>query len=784
MGYVYGHFTDDGTEFLITRPDTPRPWLNHLSNQVYGVCLSQLGYGYSYYRAEIALRVTAMTVDTYVPVDPPTGRFIYLHDRDTKRAWPATPLANSEFGKYRDYVCREGLGEWQLEASRNGIRTTFHVFVPSCESQDQTDDPVELWQVTFENRSSRKRRLRFFPFLEWYLSSHPATYTDVFAFNRARFHARTGSIIARMTNPESCIMYASFITGDYRVAGYDAAKTAFFGREGNLLSPEVARLGRCRNSSASAERMVGVIAGDIVLRPGEEKTVHVLAGVADDPRTVARLKRKYLARGARERELKRLRSEWQRIRQTLRVETPSRPFDLAANIWLKYQLSHTAKWTRGLDRGYRDILQDSMGVAPFWPDYTRKRLLQTLAYQYRDGTAMRQWSEIGGPHDLRKHRDSPSWIIWCVEQYLLQTGDFDILKEEAPFFDGGKGSVYEHTLRGVRDLLKERGAHGMCLIGDGDWNDALNEIGKRGRGESVWLSCAAVAAARKVADLARHLGDAKVVREMTRKAAALSRQINKVAWYKGHYTYAFDDDGRRIGCPDNPDGRLHLNVQTWAIFARIADEKQRRRLFQLIDGRLATPYGPALIHPAYRKYQDYVGRISGMVPGMFENGAIYSHGVSMAVRANCHGGRGTKAFETFMKGQPINPEHDRDRVTVEPFASTNFYMGPGSPERFGAALYSWHTGSTSWYFLLAHQFLLGLRPEYEGVRIDPCTPARWREAQAWATIRGARYHLTVKNPRHRERGVDALTVDGKTVSGTLIPFGKPGETYEIVAELG
>jgi len=169
---------------------------------------------------------------------------------------------------------------------------------------------------------------------------------------------------------------------------------------------------------------------------------------------------------------------------------------------------------------------------------------------------------------------------------------------------------------------------------------------------------------------------------------------------------------------------------------------------------------------------------------MFENGAVYSHGVSMAVRANCHGGRGTRAFETFMKGQPINPEHDRDRVTVEPFASTNFYMGPGSPERFGAALYSWHTGSTSWYFLLAHQFLLGLRPEYEGLRIAPCIPARWEQAQAWATIRGARYHLTVKNPRRRERGLDTLTADGRTVSGTLIPFGKRGETYEIVAELG
>jgi len=220
MGYVYGQFSDDGTEFLIARPDTPRPWLNHLSNEVYGVCLSQLGYGYSYYRAEIALRVTAMTVDTYVPVDPASGRFIYLRDRDTGEAWPATPLANSEFEKYGDYVCRVGLGEWQLQASRHGILTTIHVFVP------QTEDPVEVWEVTFENLSAKARRaprrLAFFPYLEWYLSSHPATYTDVFAFNRADFDANTGSIIACMTNPESCVQYGGFLTGDYRAVGHDA----------------------------------------------------------------------------------------------------------------------------------------------------------------------------------------------------------------------------------------------------------------------------------------------------------------------------------------------------------------------------------------------------------------------------------------------------------------------------------------------------------------------------------------------------------------------------------
>jgi len=778
MDYTYGRFIDDGTAFLITRPDTPRPWLNHLSNELYGVCLSQLGYGYSYYRAEIALRVTAMTVDTYVPVDPPTGRFIYLHDLDSKEAWPATPLANSEFDKYDDYLCRDGLGEWQLGALRNGVHTTFHVFVP------QTDDPVELWQLTFENRSRGARRLRFFPQVEWYLSSHPATYTDVFAFNRARYDEKSGSIIATMTNPESCIMYGSFMTGDYRPTGHDAGKTAFFGREGNLLSPEVPRLGRCRNSGAVAERMVGVVSGDLVLRPGEAKSVRLLLGVAENPRTVARLKRKYLAEGARERELEKLRARWRTILNVQCVKTPERAFNMAANTWLKYQLTHTAKWTRGLDRGYRDILQDSMGVAPFWPEYTRRRLLQTLAFQFSNGMAMRQWSEIGGPHDLRMHRDSPSWVIWCLEQYLLQTGDFGLLQEDVPFFDGGSATVYEHTLRSVRILYQERGTHGLCLIGDGDWNDALNEIGKKGRGESVWLSCSAVVAARKVAELARHLGDTKVAREMTRKADALVKQINKVAWYKGQYTYAFDDDGSRIGCPDNPDGKLHLNVQTWAIFGGIADGEKRKRLFQLIDRRLDTPFGPVLIHPPYRKYQSYVGRISGMVPGMFENGAVYSHGVSMKVRADCHAGRGDKAFESFMKAQPINPEHDRDRVLVEPFASTNFFLGPGSKERFGAALYSWHSGSTSWFFLEAHQYILGLRPEYEGLRIDPCIPSQWKEAEAWATVRGARYHLVVQNPQGRQRGVAELTVDGESVAGTLIPYRKAGATCEIVARLG
>lgn len=777
--YRYGYFTADGRAFRITRPDTPRPWLNYLSNEKYGLCLSQLGYGYSFYMAEMAVRVTHTDIHAYVPTHPRTGRFVYLRDLDTGESRPLWPLTDTAAALWSDYSCTHGLGWSEISAVRDGLAASVLWTVPVEEN-----DPVELWRVRVTNRGKKTRRTAFFPFVEWCLSCPPSTYTDLFAYNRAFYDRKCGGVRAVMSNPEACIKYGAFMTGDFKPKGWDCRRDEFLGRNSTLEDPKAVREGGCTNSDGLSEYLVGVLQHDVTLKPGATVEFHVLVGVSSDAATVNKYKKKYLRAGAPDKTLRAVEQWYGRALEQGTVETPEAPFNRAVNTWLKYQLFHTARWTRGLDRGYRDILQDCMGVAGFYPAYVRRRLLETLRFQYRDGTAMRQWAEISDLHDLRRHRDSPSWIIWTLEQYLLHTGDFGILKERVPYYDGGEASVYEHTLNGVRTLFSERGAHGMCLIGDGDWNDALNEIGKEGRGESVWLTCAAVCAAQKCRRLAVFLEDDEVAAEFDARIEELQRTINAVAWNGEWYTYAFSDDGSPVGVPEEREGRVHLNAQVWAVATDTAPPDWKKKIFKLIDEKLETKYGPVLIHPAYTKYNPKIGRISGMVPGMFENGAVYNHGVAMTVWADCHERRGERAFARWWKAQPSNPTHDRDRFSVEPFAATNFVMGPACKSRFGAALYSWHSGSTAWFYFLAVQHIVGLRPEYDGLRIDPCVPRAWKKFGGRITFRNATYVVEVENPKGLEFGVTSLKVDGKPVRGDKLPLFHDGRTHHIKAFMG
>jgi cellobiose phosphorylase len=777
--YVYGDFALDGRTFQITRTDTPRPWLNYPSNEAYGVCLSQLGYGYSFYMAEMGVRVTHTDIHAYVPTHPRTGRFIFVRNHAEKTGRPLWPMTDAEAKYYSGYVCNQGLGWTEIKAERDGIKAEVHWTVPTTEN-----DPVEIWRVRLTNTGKKPMRLSVFPFVEWCLSCPPFTYTDLFAYNRAFYDKGCKAIRAVMSNPEACLRYSAFMTADYEPVGWDCQRDEFLGRNAVLTNPAAADRGKCANSDGMCEYLVGVLQNDLNLKPGGSTEFHLLLGVADDAETVNRFRKKYLAPEAPAKVNRAVQKWYDGILGTALVHTPEPQFDLLSNVWLKYQLLHTARWTRGLDRGYRDILQDCMGVAGYWPEYVRKRLLQTLRFQYRDGTAMRQWSEISSAHDFRRHRDSPSWIIWTLEQYLLHTGDFDFLKERVPYFDGGEASVYEHALNGVRVLFAERGAHGMCLIGDGDWNDALNEIGKGGKGESVWLTCAAVCAAQKCKRLATFLGDDEVIQEFDARIEELQRQINDQAWLDGQYVYAFADDGTPVGAPHEKEGRIHLNVQTWAIFTDTASPERKKALFNLIDETMETEYGPVLIHPAYTQYNPRIGRITGMVPGMFENGAVYNHGVAMMAMADCREHRGEKAFARWWKAQPMNPTHDRDRFSVEPYAATNFVMGPSNKQRFGSALYSWHSGSTAWFYLLAHQYIVGIRPEYDGLRIDPCVPRRWKKFGGRLTFRKATYEIEIENPKGLEFGVTMLTVDGKTIRGNKLPLFGDGNVHSVKALMG
>jgi len=755
----YGRFSKDLREYEITTLETPRPWMNHISNERYGVIVSQSGMGFSFWRAIHAFKLTFAIDDGYVPRFPVTGRVVYSRDRDSGRVW----AVNAQHGEkgVRDFSCRHGVGYSVFSSSREGVAGSLRIFVPPGE------DPVELWTVTLENRTKRKRRISLFPYVEWFISSYPGTFCDPYVHAEASIHRDLNALLAINTNPENLHLYGGFMASARRPAGYETSKDAFLGRYGGLVYPEAVKRGRLRNTEANAEKLVGALRVDVTVPAGGSARADFVLGVAFKKAEVRRYVRRYAGEKRCEKSFDALRRFWERRFSVVSVKTPDADIDRQTNIWGKQQVTTTQRWTRGLDRGYRDILQDARGFLPLDPAIVRHYLVETLKYQYADGTAMRQWSEIGGPHDLRNYKDSPSWIADTLVGYVKETGDRAILDEKVPYYDRGRATVYEHALAAVETLWRERGRHGLCLMGHGDWNDALNEIGKAGRGESVWLSCAFVRAMMWTLELSELLGDGRAARRLAKRIREMRRLINKSAWDGKWYVYAFNDAGEPVGSRTNPQGKCHLNVQSWAVIADVARGRRLAATLRAID-RMDSDCGPVLIKPAYSRYDPGVGRITAMNPGTFENGSVYTHGGCFKIAADLRAGRPEKAVETIGKLLPSNPKNPSEKSTLEPYGTTNFYCGPENPT-FGRALYSFFTAAPAWLHRLVTEDLVGVAPDFEGLRIRPCVPKDWRRFSMTRRFRGAEYEIEFRNPRGVRSGVSELRLDGEPLRGTLVP---------------
>lgn len=777
----YGEFTEDGSAFVITRFDTPRPWINVLYNDDYGVYLSQNGFGYSFYRDSDGVHVTYLDMVGYVPTDPQTGKFVYLRDEETGDSWPNVPMHDAP--DYSGYRCEHAQGYTRITARRNGIETEFLLFVPR-------EDPVEIWQVTLRNRSRRPRRIKAFPYQQWLLTA-PSGITDTLTYTRANYDAELQAVVARMTNPTSPFMYDAFMTADFEPEDWDARYDAFVGTYGRLERPVAVAAGAGTCSAASGERMVGALSRTFELEPGGEATFRVLTGVVEAPDGVSRcrdrvpaFKATYLTPDGARAALDAVRSLWEGVRATLTCNTPDRTVDLMANSWVKWQNRLTTRHGRGAYRGFRDILQDTMGITPLEPECTRHWLLETLRRQYRNGLCVRGWNPVSGRIDGRLHRDSPAWTPLTLSAYVRETGDTDLLDVSVPYLDEGEGSVFEHALAGMRRLHEERAPNGLCLIGEGDWNDSLDEVAPEGNGQSVWLTIAAVYAMNTLAEIARHADRDTEADRLEGWADELTEAVNEHGWDGGWYLYAITDDGDPVGSHKSAEGQVHLNVQTWAIFSGVATGERLDALLDLIDNELDTEFGPVLIRPAYTGYRRGIGKVSGKNPGQAENGPIYSHGVAFKMLADCHLGRGEEAVESYLKACPAGPDKDPDRFLGEPFAAGRYIIGPADPHRFGASPYSGNTAWPAWTFFLLYERILGVRPWYDGLRIDPCIPASWPEYEVVRPFRGATCRVEVRNPDGVQTGVKEIEVDGEPLDGNVVPVFADGEEHRVRVVMG
>ena len=787
----YSRFDDvrDKDGFLVDsalvlhRSDTPRPWLHLMCSNhdretgIAGSFWDGTGLGFLCYDSVLAGPVTSHKDTSYVPTAPRSSdvrQFFLREEVDGKpaRIWDMLPQAGRETEKYAGYSCRYGAGWVTIESARNQIRSQLRAFVP-------VDDPCEVWTITLTNLSAQARKIQLFTRVNWGLESHPAYYFDPRCTSLGDHLKDLRAIVALNRHRANALPRTGFMMSSAAFQGFDLSGEEFTGGGHFRPFPRTVVEGKCRNSMGLQPYLglVGALQFDLALPARGSRTLHIIVGrteqeAEDYRRHLAEVRAKFLSGRGVEREFARLEQSWRRMLDRVCLQSPDAEVDRTYNVWLKYQQHNTARFTRALDQiGYRDVLQDMMGMCSFNPEYVRTHLPTVLNYQLADGRAIRQFfrhANTNAPNDERMYADSPVWIADTLVTYLEETGDLDLLNEQVGFYDlathrqdnSVKKSVYEHAMLALEGLFRNRGQRGLCLIGHGDWNDAMDGLSKRGRGVSTWVSVALVFASQRMLKLAQHLKDQRAVALLNEIITTMTAAVNENAWDGDHYVFGFNDDGIAIGSQTSEEGRIHTVTNTWTLFTGVAAAAGREEQVLKALKRVWTPIGLATVDIPYTmKSRELAGRIADMVPGQFENGAVYTHGHSFMLYALAALGRGDELYSELKLSLPDNTFPDI--ATGAPHQQSNFAVGPSHPN-FGMNLYSNFTGSANWY-LKTMDRMVGVLPDFDGLRIVPAAPAAWKEYRLRKQFRGREFHFHFRHESGRS-AVWAVMVNGESLA--------------------
>ncbi len=756
MEHPYGHFNESGDEFIVTNPATPRAFDNMLWNELIFSNVQQTGVGYCDYQIDGTEGIQLMTgvgricdFDVFGR-DHLMSRLIYIRDNETGKFWNVgwEPVC----ADYTSYSCRHGLGYTLIESVTNQVKSTLRIFIPAGK------DPLELWTLTLSDVSSRKRDLSVFVYnqiqfkFKWGFDS----YGDMF-YRSSNWNKDLNAIVASKhpyRRPHNHL--TAFLTADAPIVSFDGVRDAFVGAYNTLQNPRAVAEGKCSNTPGSSDATIMAAQFDVKLEG--ETVINFILGATDDEGKIEAIKKNTF--GQIESRFARLRTEKQKLIQHNHVRTPDEHFNRMVNIWLKQGASFGAAWCRWGWMGYRDIVQHGLGVSALDPARTREILVEAFRHQFQSGFALRGWNPI----DEKSYSDSALWLIFTLTAYLKETGDMAFLDERIPFHDQDEASVMGHIEAALDSLESNKGAHGLCLIKFGDWNDSLTAVGRLGRGESVFLSQLYAEALKEMSDLAGFQGDDIRKNDFETRRANMLKAIND-AWDGGWYTRCFDDSGKPIGSKENDQAQIFLESQAWALICGAADTERAARLLESCDERLGTSLGYRLLAPTFCRIDDNVGRISSMEPGICENGTVYSHLNVWMMLGLLRYGMADRALELWRTNITGYVEDEGDlRRRVPPYMMANCYYGPDHRNNAFQMEFTWITGSLAWLNVVPVRDMLGVKADYGGLIIEPCLPTEWNRVAVTREFRGGTYEITIS--QSDEKGI---WLDGTKFTGIVLP---------------
>jgi cellobiose phosphorylase len=793
----YGYFDDAAGEYVITNPRTPVKWINYIGTLAFGGFVDQTGGALLCKGDPSYNRITRYIAQ--MPSSDFKGETLYLRiaQKDGYRIF--SPFFVPTLDKYDKYECRVGLGVTRIVSEMYGVRTEIVIFVPP-------DDGVEIRSITITNISDEVMNIDVVPVVEY---SH---FDALKQFTNADWVPQTmqSDCVDAGNGMKILLQYAfmkrdtalNYFTSNVPVSSFETARPLFLGDneygswahplslEKKELSDYEARRGD--NIAAFMHHFVNVAQGasvNLITQLGQEESVAVIKEKTARYRSPAEV----------DRALSELESFWKEYLGKLHFDTPDADMNRMLNVYNPRQCFMTFNWSRYLslyqlgygnrELGFRDSSQDVMGVLDRSADRGKNLIVKLMMVQKPDGSAMHQFNPLtmkGSEGDSLERPDMPHyysddhlWIVLAVCAYIKETGHTGFLMEEVPFYGSGKGTVMEHLLRAIEFTHNDCGSHGLPKLGFADWNDTVN---LKAGAESMFTACLYGKALMELLDYFRSVKDNASVKKYSLYYEEMKDSFNKHAWDGHWYVGYFDHDGSPLGSDKNEKGKIHINSQSWSVIAGYATPERCTSALESVYKMLNTPKGIKLSTPGYNGFDPTKGGITTYPPGAKENGGIFLHTNPWVMIAETINGNGDRAYQYYKQINPASKNDIIDEFECEPYVYPQNILGNEHPQ-FGLGRNSWLSGTSSWAYQASTQYILGIKPTFDGLMINPCIPTQWNEYRVKRLFRNAIYNIHVINPSHKCKGNIALIVDNKKIDGNIVPVFSDGKEHTVEAQI-
>lgn len=811
-----GYFDDDNKEYVITTPRTPLPWINYLGCESFFRLISNTGGGYAFYKDAKLLRLTRYRYNN-APLDS-NGHYFYINDNGC--IWnPGWQPVQTELDSYE---CRHGLGYTTYKGSKNGIEAHVTSFVPIGAN-------CELTRLSLNNTSDKSKTFSVYSYIEFCL------WNAVDDMNNFQRTYSTGEVEIEPYNANSCIYHKT----EYRERrnhyalcavnsscdGFDTDRDSFLGTYGSPQMPDAVAAKTSHNSKASGWNPVASFRKDITLKPNEKCQFIYMLGYIENPddekweapQKINKQRAKamidtYMTDEAFDNAFNRLKKHWNNLLSKYTLETSDDKLCRMVNIWNQYQCMVTFNMSRsasyyesgtGRGMGFRDSCQDLLGFVHLIPDAARQRILDIASTQFENGSAYHQYQPLTkqGNSDIGSgFNDDPLWLIAGTAAYLKETGDYSILDEMTPFDCNKENTapLMEHLRRSFNFTTTHLGPHNLPLIGRADWNDCLNlncfstvpgesfQTTGPSEGpvaESVFIAGMYVKYGRDYEAICRHLGLDDEADAVCNHVNDMIKAVTESGWDGEWFLRAYDAAGEKVGSHECKEGQIFIEPQGFCVMAGIGtDNGLAVRALRSVEEKLDTKYGIVLLQPAYTSYHPELGEITSYPEGYKENAGIFCHNNPWISIAETIVGHGNRAFDVYKKICPAYLQDVSDLHKTESYVYSQMIAGIDAAH-FGEAKNSWLTGTAAWTFTNISQYILGIRPEFDGLCIDPCIPDYMKEFSVKRTFRGAEYNIHIDNSSGSQKGLKSLIVNGKSVEGNIIPYDENIKKYDVTAVL-